>query len=109
MRHPYPTYVTDFHVISVNQCKQIHLASLDILSRIGVRIYDNKAIKLLKTNGAEVSDENLVRLPASLIEWALRAVPPYVTLWSRDGQPSMQLQERNVYFGTGSDCPFIRE
>lgn len=107
MKHPYPTFINDFHVLSVNQCKQIHLASLDVLSRTGIRVYEDKALELLKANGAEVSDENLVRFPASLVEWALRIAPPYVTLWNRDGQPSMRLQERNVYFGTGSDCPFI--
>jgi trimethylamine--corrinoid protein Co-methyltransferase len=109
MKHPYPTFVNDFHVLSKNQCEQIHLASLEILSSIGIRIFEDNALELLKANGAEVADENLVRFPASLVEWAVRNAPPNVTLWNRDGEPSVRLQERNVYFGTGSDCPLIRD
>jgi trimethylamine--corrinoid protein Co-methyltransferase len=109
MKHPHPTFVTDFRVFSIEQCKQIHLASLDILSRIGIRIFDDSALELLKSSRTDVSDGNLVRFPASLVEWALRTAPPNVTLWNRDRQPSVYLQERNVHFGSGSDCPFIRD
>jgi trimethylamine---corrinoid protein Co-methyltransferase len=43
------------------------------------------------------------------VEWAIRNAPSRVTLWDRNGNPSVRLQERNVHFGTGSDCPYIRD
>jgi trimethylamine--corrinoid protein Co-methyltransferase len=107
MNYHHTTYVKNFHVFTSKQCKQIHLASLEILSRTGVRIYEDRALNLLKMNGAEISDENLVRFPVNMVERALRTTPTTVSLWNRARQPSMQLQKRNVYFGTGSDCPFI--
>jgi len=107
MRHPYPTFVTDFRVLSDEQCKQIHLASLELLSTVGIQIRDDEAIAFLKENDAEISEGNVARIPPGLVEWALRHTPPAVTLWNREGQASVRLQERQVHFGTGSDCPFI--
>ncbi len=107
MQHPYPTFITDFRVLTEAQCKQIHLASLEILSYMGVQIHDDEAITLLKENGADVTDNVLVRFPAGLVEWAVRCAPPSVILWDRTGRAAVRLQERHVHFGTGSDCPNI--
>jgi trimethylamine--corrinoid protein Co-methyltransferase len=107
MRHPYPTYVDNFRVLTNQQCQQIHLASLEILAYMGIRIHDGGAIDLLKENGVDIVNGNLARFPERLVEWAVRNTPPRVILWNRNGQPTMRLQERNVHFGTGSDCPYI--
>jgi trimethylamine--corrinoid protein Co-methyltransferase len=88
------------------QCEQIHLASLEILRRTGVRVYQDEALALLKDAGAQVSDSNLVRLPASLAEWALRQPPSRITLCARGSDRVVApLEGRQVSFGPGSDCP----
>ncbi len=107
MAYRSPMLGSNFRVLSERQCEQIHLASLEILARTGVRIFDPDTVRLLQEAGADVSDGNLVRIPAHLVQWALRAAPPAVTLHDRHGQPALRLQDRQVYFGTGSDCPFI--
>ena len=87
------------------QCEQIHLASLEVLRRTGVRVYEEEALGLLKEAGAHVSDGNLVRLPAGLVEWALEQAPSRVGLCVRGGnQVVVPLQGRQVSFGPGSDC-----
>lgn len=94
-------------VLDDAQCERIHLASLEILSRTGVRFFDPDAVERLHGHGAEIRDRNIVRFPASLVEWAIEAAPPRVVLHERGGTPAVRLEGRNVHFGTGSDCPKI--
>ncbi len=86
-----------------DQCRLIHNASLEILERTGVLLYYQPAIDLLKKAGCYV-EENRVRIPAHLVEWALRAAPTQIRLYDRSGKPALQLGDRISNFGTGSDC-----
>ena len=90
--------------ISPDQCQKLHNASLEILARTGVRLHDQEAIDLLKKAGASVSEGNRVRIPAGLVEKAFTTVPKRVTLYDRNGQAAMFLEEGRCYYGPGSDC-----
>ena len=79
-------------------------ASLEILERVGVRLYLEEAVELLKKAGARVSDGNLVRVPPPMVEKALSSVPKEVTLYDRRGQPAMRVGGNRCYYGPGSDC-----
>ena len=68
-----------FGRLSPEQCERIHNASLEILARTGVRLYDQEALDLLKKAGAFISDGNRVRIPAGLVEKAFSTVPKRVT------------------------------
>ena len=93
--------------LSPQQCQKLHNASLEILSRTGAQLHDQEAIDLLKKAGATVTDGNRVRVPAGLVEKAFTTVPKRVTLYDRNGQPALYLEESNCYYGTGSDCLHI--
>lgn len=88
------------------QCEKIHHATLEVLRRTGVRVHQEEALALLKEAGAFISAENLVRMPASLVEGALKQAPSIVGLCSRGSDRlAVQLEGRRVSFGPGSDCP----
>jgi len=92
-------------MLDEDQCRTIHLASLEILRRTGVRVYNDEALELLRGSDAMVSDENLVRFPAGLVEWALERAPSRIALCGRGSDEVMApLEGRSVNFGTGSDC-----
>jgi trimethylamine--corrinoid protein Co-methyltransferase len=92
--------------LKTSDCEQIHQAALEILRRTGVRVFHEEARRLLAEADCPVRDENRVFIPAALVEWALRQPPSRVSLCRRGtGVVSAGLQERNVNFGTGSDCP----
>jgi trimethylamine--corrinoid protein Co-methyltransferase len=93
-----------FARLSPEQCQKIHNASLEILDRTGARLFNQEAITLLKQAGAFVSDGNLVRIPAGMVEEALSTVPKRLTLYDQKGKPSIFLANTRCYFGTGSDC-----
>jgi trimethylamine---corrinoid protein Co-methyltransferase len=86
------------------QCQKIHWASLDLLDRVGVRLFLQEAVDLLKTAGADVTDGNLVRIPEGMVEKAFTTAPKRVVLYDRHGWPTMPLQGNRCFYGPGSDC-----
>jgi trimethylamine--corrinoid protein Co-methyltransferase len=74
-----------FAVLSENQLEELHLAGLEVLRRTGVRIHHSGALELLKEAGAFISEDNLVKIPASLVEEALASAPSRVIMCDRDG------------------------
>jgi len=95
---------THFARLTPDQCDRLHQASLDILERTGVRLYEPQAVDLLRRAGAQVADGNRVRIPHRLVEQALATAPRSVVLCDRNGQPVMPVGDRRIFFGPGSDC-----
>jgi trimethylamine--corrinoid protein Co-methyltransferase len=93
-----------FAVLSETQLQDIHLAALEVLRRTGIRFYHQEALEMLNGAGAFVSDGNLVKLPARMVEDAVASVPGRIVMCDRDGEPAVFLEGTKVYFGTGSDC-----
>ena len=60
----------------------------------------------LAAAGATV-DGALVRIPSGLVGEMLNTVPPRIALGNRDGDRTVLLESHRIYYGTGSDCPFI--
>ena len=96
-----------FRKLSDDQLERLHHASLEILDRTGVCLYDQDALDLLKKAGLTVSEENRVRIPPALVEWALSVAPKRVVLCDRNGRRAMPLERNNVFYGPGSDCPNV--
>ena len=107
MKDPFiPLALPHLKMFDAAQCEQIHLASLEVLRRTGVRVHQQEALTLLKEAGAHVGDDNLVKIPAWLVEWALKQAPARVGLCARGtDQVVVPLEGRQVNFGPGSDCP----
>jgi trimethylamine--corrinoid protein Co-methyltransferase len=91
--------------LSPEQMGAIHSASLEILEDTGTIVHHEQAVELLRSAGALVKDGNRIFLSAGMIERAIRSAPSRVTIYNRNGKPAMFLEGRNVYYGTGSDCP----
>jgi len=93
-----------FQNLNQDQIDILHDASLEIMERTGMRFFDRESVDLFKKAGARISDENLVRIPPHLVEWARRTVPQNVNVFDRNRQPAMELGDDRTYFGVGSDC-----
>ena len=95
-----------FSLLSREQCEAIHLASLEILRRTGVRVHHPEALALLRQSDAVITDENLVRFPAGVGRLGAETGPvAYRLVQARDrsaGHPHGRRGSGN--FGTGSDC-----
>ncbi|MBE7473550.1 MAG: trimethylamine methyltransferase family protein [Anaerolineales bacterium] len=84
-------------------CLRLHRASCEILQRTGVKVYSPAGRELLRRAGAVIEDE-LVKIPPSLVEAALASAPSSFNLYQRGSdQVALKLDGQHVYFGPGSD------
>jgi trimethylamine---corrinoid protein Co-methyltransferase len=93
-----------FSLLSDSQIQDLHMAALEVLRRTGIRFYHQGALEMLGAAGAFVSDGNLVKFPASIVEDAIASTPSRIVMCDRDGEPAVYLEGTKVWFGTGSDC-----
>ena len=100
-----PSNPSGYRMLTDVQLEEVHLAALEILRRTGVRVYERESLALLQDAGCTVTDETLVRLPAAVVEDAVRAAPSRIALCARTGEARVLLEGHRCYFGTGSDLP----
>ena len=91
------------HVIDAQQIEQIHMATLEVLERTGVRIPHPRALEVLDGAGARVNGER-VFIPAWLVEESIRKAPSRIVLGRRDGSRSLFLEGAKSWFGPSLDC-----
>ncbi len=99
------TSMTSAHYsrLGPQECEKIHMASLEILERIGVDVHNEKALDILVKGGAK-ADGLRVRVPEYMVTQALATAPKSITLYNRKGQVAMRAGKYNTYYGGGSDC-----
>jgi trimethylamine--corrinoid protein Co-methyltransferase len=74
-------------VLSDNEIRLIHEATLDILSSCGVKILNKRMIDFLAGKGLSVdSNTNIVRFSKSCVEDAIALIPTMFDVFDREGQ-----------------------
>jgi trimethylamine--corrinoid protein Co-methyltransferase len=94
--------VPSFRLLTEEQIREIHLASLDLLARVGVRVLNDEGLQTLRDAGCEIAG-NVARIPGWLVEECLRRAPSRITLYNRKGEEAMRLEGRKFYYGMGTD------
>ena len=65
--------------------EQIHLATLEVLEDVGVRIDCDEALDIFRKAGARVEDDTkIVHIPAYIVEGAIKTAPSQFTVGGRD-------------------------
>ena len=96
-----------FNLLSPGQVEQIHIASLKILARTGVRFHDDTAVSLFKTAGAKTVGQH-VYLEKELIEHCLALAPAHYTLQARNPQNNVTIGGDSCAVMPGGGPPFVR-
>jgi len=99
---------TPLAFFSPEQLKDIHEGALEVLKNTGCELHHEEAVSLLKDAGASVEGMRVFITP-EMAEAALKTAPSGVMIYDRNGEPAMDLSGRNAYFGTGSDCIYLRD
>lgn len=95
-------------VLSDNEVHEIHLQSLEILEKIGIRIQEDTALKTFEKAGAK-ADWNTKRvfIPQYLAKEVLAKANPNLSLYTTERVRSMTLGGGNQYFATIGYAPFL--
>jgi trimethylamine--corrinoid protein Co-methyltransferase len=92
-------------MISDEQVRELHYATLEILSQTGVRMQDPQGRELLLEAGAWESNGR-IKIPENLVTDAIDKAPCRIPMHNRLGEMTMPLELGKVFFGTGSDTTF---
>ncbi len=132
MRVNYQANATpQFRMLSDDQIEEIFHSALEVLARVGTRVYGGEGLTLLHDAGCLISDSTasagsagtasagsagtastdsigaLVRIPPGLVKEALSTTPERIVVAGRDRRKRISLQKDRIHFGTGSDCPSL--
>jgi len=94
-----------FRVFTEEALDAIHLASLEVLERTGVRIHHGEWIlKMLRDNGCTVDfEKGVVLFPSYLVEEAVGKTPKTVSSYGRNPKYDYKLDGRHIYFTTDTE------
>jgi len=95
-----------YSTLTPGQFERIHFATLEILERVGVNVFHQEALTLLKDAGARIRGGRAF-IPQTLVKAALAAAPSSVHIRNRSGRRAMTLENGRSYYGTGSDTPNV--
>jgi len=94
-------------VLSDEEVRQIHAASLHILAHSGVKVMNAAMLAFLRDAGLDVDFERqLVRFSAACVEDAVSRVPGRIDIFARDGQPAFTLGDGSAKIAAGHNAVF---
>ncbi len=96
-----------FSTLSVSQIEDILSSSYEVLEGIGMLLMSDEVVEMLKKAGAWVDSQGRTHIPSFLVKRALGTAASRVVLSGRDGSRKVVLEKDRIYYGTGSDTPFM--
>jgi len=86
-------------VFTDDELREIHLATLEVLSQTGVFVEDDEALQIFEDARADVDRERrVVNLTAHIVEDAIRSAPTKVVMCGRDPANDVVLEDGRVGF-----------
>jgi trimethylamine---corrinoid protein Co-methyltransferase len=93
-------------ILSKADLEAIHEATLKVLEQVGLKVFGNEALELYSAAGCSVDiEKNLVKIPRSLVEDAIRSSPSGFLMAARDPRYDVFVEGTKVIytnFGTGT-------
>ena len=91
----------NLNILSPEDVRQIHSATLDIIESVGVKFPSQKAMSIWEEHGAFVDkNTSVVKVPGHIIEESLKKAPPTYILSARNPAQDLPLDGNHVYVGT---------
>ncbi|MEF8787503.1 MAG: trimethylamine methyltransferase family protein [Planctomycetota bacterium] len=99
-----------YQPLSDSDVQQIAESAFKVLEESGMAVYSPTAFQALEEAGAETEpEENIVKMPRSMVEDAIASNPSSITLASRDedGEYDAVLEDGKVHYGTGGTAIYV--
>ncbi len=97
-------------LLSPEDVRQIHEATLDVIESVGVKYHSQKALDILEAHGATVDRETTVaQIPAAVVEKAMSTVPHEFTLGARNPEYDLPLDGEHIYISSDGCGVFARD
>ncbi len=91
---------------SDDELQRLHLATLDVLWNVGVKVQSPEALEIFNGSGCAVDgDSGLVRIPPHLVEESIRLVPPTFRACGREISKDFVCEQDRVGFVNFGEAP----
>lgn len=96
-------------LLTRDQVRDIHMATLEVLEKVGMYSETDQILKIFANAGADVdSKKRIIKIPQPLIKEALRKAPKQIILCGRKPEHDILLEGSRIYFGLGgTPTPYI--
>ena len=92
-----------YSVLDDKHLDEIHLATLNVLERTGVVVYDDDTLKLLESGGCTVDrNRKLAKIPKKVIDATLEKTPSRLVLGGRDRAYDLMVEKGRIFTRPGS-------
>ncbi len=96
--------------VSTDQIEAIHLASLEIIQRLGIKVLSSSARDHLKKEGCTVNDnEKIVKMDPVFVEKMIAKAPTEFFLTPRNTERRIKIGGNSINFGLVSGPPNIHD
>lgn len=96
-------------ILSDNDVKKIHGASLEILESTGIKFEGEEALNILEEGGCSVDRNNMrVKIPVHVVQNALKQCPSSFTQKARNPKYDLRFEISRIFF-TNHSAPYIRD
>jgi trimethylamine--corrinoid protein Co-methyltransferase len=96
-------------LLSEEQKHQVHHYALTLLERTGVRVDSPAVLLFLESKLGAKAEEDVLRLPAEVVEEAIRTAPKTIDIYDRLGNPVFKLGDDRLRFGIGVTALFYQD
>lgn len=107
MKFSYESILPSYQILSEQDLKTIHSASLSLMKTCGVRVYGRDAKEIYRNAGCIIDEETgLIRFPEELVNDAIAKTPERFIMCGRNQKNDFELGSNQVFytnFGTGID------
>ena len=95
-------------IMDERDAQRVHAATVRVLEEAGVDVLHEPTLELLRGAGAKVEGKR-VRFAPKMVDAALESAPHSWPLEGRGEAAGLELEQGRTYFGTGSDCLYVRD
>ncbi len=86
-------------LLTRSELDRIHSATLEVLTRLGIKVWEPQSFKLLKDAGAQADERTrMVRIPEGLLKETIGRAPSEFTLYGRDPKYKLRMGAKRVHF-----------
>jgi trimethylamine--corrinoid protein Co-methyltransferase len=96
-----------YKILNTRQIDRIHAATLELLETVGVNVRHPGARDMMAAAGCTVREDGTVFIPGQLVTDAIQSAPSTVIIYNRLGEKTLQLEDRRIHFGLGTDLAKI--
>lgn len=90
-----------YNPLSEEDIDSIHKTSIQVLEQVGFEVQHPEALKLFKSAGAKIGEDNIVTVDESTVMKLTEKAPSTVTLYARNNNLNIELGTGKSYFATG--------